>query len=564
MSGKLVFWGAGEVGRLAIGYAIIRNMEVDCFIDANSSKWGSQYMGLKVYSPDHLSELGGDVEVIITVGSKLQGNVISRLAGLGYIYGKNVFTYQEKFLGGGVPAFSEPGFVDLDDGFSLVKPVTDSFLIIDKSENALFRAIKGEKLEHLKTVYERVNASKRLLECVVPTSIVKHEYLNTISPLVFRHEYIAPLSYAWEWPPAMFRDYVLFMIEFISELDRAGLGLGDPNGSNAIFHGGRFLYLDYSGIHWETTDLQIMRLFIELHVNVLVLMVKNRGKGDLFLRNRSLGMKYEDFSGYLSAAERNEYRSVFGECLDLVEKKHIVDACMLLKQYVVKFSGGMVNVSDWTGYQDEMYQSINEPARWTNKQQTVISLINQASPRTLLDLAGNVGWYCVAKAKDLDYAIVADADVGIMDKAYEIIKQLGVTNVLPVRLNIIAPTPAFYRGHHVICTDAIRPHIKGATERFRCDIVLALAVVHHLALSQGLSFEEIIGQLSLFTNRHLIIEFIDRNDRYVKQYLNLNEEFQTAWYTRERFEAALRKSFNLLVAPPTNEQSRVIYLCEKR
>jgi hypothetical protein len=110
----------------------------------------------------------------------------------------------------------------------------------------------------------------------------------------------------------------------------------------------------------------------------------------------------------------------------------------------------------------------------------------------------------------------------------------------------------------------VEPCFKRATDRFKCDVVLALAVEHHLALSQGLSFQEIIEQLALYSNKYLIIEFVDRNDAGVTVYLKQYATIRTAWYTKERFEATLAQTFNIVATAPSDVVTRTIYLCEKK
>jgi hypothetical protein len=400
---------------------------------------------------------------------------------------------------------------------------------------------------------------------IVPTSIVDSAVLNDISPLVFRHEYIEPISYAPEWSPVMLKDYVLFMIDFIAALDRAGLGLNDPSAYNATFYGGKFIYIDYSGIYWKQTPADIFKSFVELHVNPLVLITKNAGKGYFFLKSPGFLVQYKDIAGYLSKSEQMAYSNMLDRFHDLAGQGYIAECCAILKEYIEEITNGLAGLTDWAGYQDSLYDetTLKRQNSWTAKQRGVISMIRQAKPRTMIDLAGNMGWYGIAMSGELDYAITADYDAGISDKAYEMVKRFGVANVLPLFFDLIAPTPAYYRDKPV-STSVIKPYLKSAVERFRCDIAIALAVVHHLTLSQGLSFEGVIGQLALFTNKHLIIEFCNRDDEWVMKYLRQYDPIRTNWYTKERFERVLCEIFNIVTTIPSDVDSRTLYLCEKR
>ncbi len=103
MSRKTVFWGAGEAGRLSLGYASTRHIDVDCFIDANPEKWGTNFKGVKVYPPEHVHDFNGDVEIIVTVGPKRKNEVIARLSEMGFVYGKRASSHTTTSLLAAIP-----------------------------------------------------------------------------------------------------------------------------------------------------------------------------------------------------------------------------------------------------------------------------------------------------------------------------------------------------------------------------------------------------------------------------------------------------------------------------
>lgn len=561
MSKKLIFFGAGEVCRLSIGYAATRHFEVSYISDNDSNKWGDTYKGIPIISPKELkSFMGGDYEIVITVGPKVVIKISEQLQSMGFIYGEDFVTFYDKFYCGTIPSASEPGYVLTSTDYDLVKPVTDCVLTVDKERNYVYRAVGDEKAENLRLVYERVCKSETLIKSIVKTCVLEN---NNTSPLVFQHEFLPLVSYCSEWSPSMFRDYVLYMIDFIAELDKIGLGIQDPSLYNATFHNGKFVYVDYSGIFWDKTNWFIMQTFIELHINTLIIILKCQSKGYMYLQNPMMVAKFADVVGYLNKQEILQYHEMFSGCEKSTVNGEVLKACEILKDYVNLLTSDFASVSDWTGYQDNLYSQKQTQKDYTRKQKEVLSLVRSVSPKTLLDLAGNMGWYSLTLSKELNYAVTIDIDTGISDSAYEILMKLNVKNVYPISLNFIAPTPALYRNVPVY-TEPIHPHIKGAIDRFKCEMVLVLAVIHHLALSQGLSFEEIVGQVYLFTGRYLIIEFIDREDEWVVRYLRQYSESRTAWYTRERFEKALGEKFTITSIRSSDTATRSLYLCEKR
>ena len=129
---------------------------------------------------------------------------------------------------------------------------------------------------------------------------------------------------------------------------------------------------------------------------------------------------------------------------------------------------------------------------------------------------------------------------------------------MPIYMSVCVPTLDYYRDD-AISGSAVEPWRKSAVDRFRSEVVIALAIVHHLAFAQQLSFAEIIGQFTLFTSRYLIVEFIEQNDQYITNFLKNGFE----WYTKENFVRELKKNFKILETRlSTPCETRTIYLCE--
>ncbi len=95
-------------------------------------------------------------------------------------------------------------------------------------------------------------------------------------------------------------------------------------------------------------------------------------------------------------------------------------------------------------------------------------------------------------------------------------------------------------------------------ERGPADAVLALALVHHLAIANNLP----LGKLADFFARltqHLIIEFIPKGDSQVQRLLATREDIFPG-YTREGFEAEFGRRFTIARAVEVKDSDRVLYL----
>jgi hypothetical protein len=99
-------------------------------------------------------------------------------------------------------------------------------------------------------------------------------------------------------------------------------------------------------------------------------------------------------------------------------------------------------------------------------------------------------------------------------------------------------------------------------ERGPADTVLALALVHHLAISNNLPFDMIAAFFSRL-GCSLVIEFVPKTDVQVQKLLSTREDIFHE-YSRESFESVFGKYFEILRAVEIQGSGRVLYLMRKR
>jgi hypothetical protein len=98
-----------------------------------------------------------------------------------------------------------------------------------------------------------------------------------------------------------------------------------------------------------------------------------------------------------------------------------------------------------------------------------------------------------------------------------------------------------------------------ATDRFKCDLVIALDLVRRVALESQLDFGHIAGGLAQFSKRWLVVDFI-RPDTSPPQSSAVEPP---RWYTLENFSAALSQHFGSVNASRLGPDEPVLLLCEK-
>jgi hypothetical protein len=99
-------------------------------------------------------------------------------------------------------------------------------------------------------------------------------------------------------------------------------------------------------------------------------------------------------------------------------------------------------------------------------------------------------------------------------------------------------------------------------ERGPADAVMALALIHHLCISNNVPFAKAAQFLSRIT-RFLIIEFVPKDDSQVQRLLATREDIFMN-YDQANFEKAFRGLFHVKRSNAIQDSRRILYLMEKR
>lgn len=93
-------------------------------------------------------------------------------------------------------------------------------------------------------------------------------------------------------------------------------------------------------------------------------------------------------------------------------------------------------------------------------------------------------------------------------------------------------------------------------------MALALAVIHHLAISNNVPLPQ-LAQFFAARAKWLVIEFVPKSDSQVKRLLSSRKDIFPS-YTREGFEAAFLQRFVIHKAELVRDSERVLYLLESQ
>jgi hypothetical protein len=99
-------------------------------------------------------------------------------------------------------------------------------------------------------------------------------------------------------------------------------------------------------------------------------------------------------------------------------------------------------------------------------------------------------------------------------------------------------------------------------QRGPADLVLALALVHHLAISGNVPLGD-VAKFMAQVGRKLVIEFVPKTDSQVSRLLVVRKDIFGS-YTQEAFEEEFSRYFSIDRREPVAGSQRVMYLMSRR
>ncbi len=425
--------------------------------------------------------------------------------------------------------------------------------------------------------------------------------------LVLEHDRIPFISYPHEWPASMLKAAALFHIDLYKELGPYGLTIKDWHPYNILFNGTNPVFVDFTSIipienlcneayltppHvpvlfqqvWDTTAAYFYEMYRRMCVPyfLLPLYLMHRRKharartrmAETVLNASNQVMNRKEVFPVLSIDRlRYEVKSFFKK-LALAEHGPMKLKFLQLLRAEVKGLSVSLESSAYSNYYAAKGEEFGfEPSPdWPNKQRAVYEAIERFQPITLLDIGSNTGWFSVLGAKLGCQVVAVDIDEVCVDLVYSRARR-GALPILSLVMDVTKPTPdvpplAYENEPSLSVMGGESPLLFSGYKRLKCNMVLALSIVHHLALGQGFNFHQIVKMLSDFTSKYLLVEFVARDDPLIVaeptffSALNANQ-YRFDWYTLGNFVEELSRCFRQIEIKASHPESRVILICEK-
>ena len=442
------------------------------------------------------------------------------------------------------------------------------FLFIDKYK--LYRVISSQ----YKNNYDYLIDSGLYCKLVEGKLLIPHVevsldgYKHKDIYKIIEPELIPFISYSYEWCFSQLKDAALLLIKIQREALNYNMILKDASSYNIQFYKGRPILIDTLSFEIYQDDqpwvayrqfcqhfLAPLFLMAEIDIGFNKLMSLYIDGIPIYLASKflpkSTWLKFSILTHiHLHAKTQNKYQETQQKIkLHKLNKHSLIGLIDHLDKTIDSIKWNPAGTEWGNYYADTNYL----PESMTDKKYLVAKYLGICKPSTLWDFGANTG-IITRIASDKNIASIAfDIDPVAVEKNYLMIKEKNETMILPLCIDINNPSAAIGWANKERLS---------LWERGPVDMIISLALVHHLVISNNLPFSHIA--LLFFTNtRFLLIEYIPKEDSQVQRLLYTRDDIFSE-YTQACFEESFLKYFIILEHQKILNTHRVIYLMEKR
>lgn len=372
--------------------------------------------------------------------------------------------------------------------------------------------------------------------------------------LVLEHQRVPFVSYPYEWSFAMLRDAALLQLDLLSTALDSGTSMKDGYAYNVQWRGVHPAFVDIGSFEPTTGGPWAgYRQFCQTFLYPLMLQAYRDVAFQPFLRGAIEGITPEQMRNLLSFRDRfrrGVWKNVhLHEALSrrfAAQSARDVEREARSSGFSVEITKAMVAKlrklvgrlewkrarSTWSDYRRICSYS---DADTTAKAAFVERAVASAEPSFVLDLGCNEGTFARIAARRAETVVAVDSDALVVDHLYRALREEGVDNVLPLVIDLTDPSPA--RGWR--CVER-----KSFGERARADVVLALALVHHLAIAGNVPINEVAEWLRTLGGT-VLVEVPHRDDPMVGRLLANKPAHLHDDYALETFLGAFAPLFRV-------------------
>ncbi|MEP6388342.1 MAG: hypothetical protein ABJ056_00295 [Halioglobus sp.] len=464
-----------------------------------------------------------------------------------------------------------------------------------------FRDPSGFVFSHDGTVYRQINESfaaafDQFVESGLYQALADKGYLVSHEDVtasdvprqpgcykVIEPQQLPYISYPYEWSFSQLKDAAMLTLRIQTVALKHGFVLKDASAYNIQFVGGKPVFIDtlsfepyVDGTPWVAYRqycqhfLAPLALMSYVDVDLGKLLVTHIDGVPLALASKLLPTRTRlsyalQAHIHVHAKLQSDYADAAGDSgsnsakTDSATKANKAKLSASGLQAIVESLASIVRklewkppATEWGDYYDHTNYSDDSTSRKKELVAHLLSCIEQPL-NVVHDLGANTGEYSRIAAEHADLVVSQDIDPVAVERNYRQVKASEPRNVLPLLQDLFSPSPAIGWANEE--RDSFR-------QRGRCDALMALALVHHLAISNNTPLDR-IAELFAELADWLIIEFVPKTDSQVIRLLETRQDI-FPHYTEDGFEQAFGEYFEITQKEAVTGSERSLYLMQSR
>lgn len=444
----------------------------------------------------------------------------------------------------------------------------------------LYRSVDAKYKEHYDALMDGLYQ-----ELIDENLLIEHKEVALVSGLpkstykVIQPTYIPFISYPYEWSFSQLQDAALLTLKVQRIAMKHGMNLKDASAYNVQFLNGQPIFIDslsfetYKPVPWVAykqfcqhflaplalmchTDLRLQDLLqtnidgIPLDLASTLLPTKTKLQPGLLMHIHLHGRSQVSHASDGAVAAQGKQPK-----LSTTMSSQALLGLIGSLEGAVKKLKPKGQQTEWASYYVNNNNYVDTAMK--HKQELVRQFVQKLKAKTAVDVGANTGLFSMIAADEGAYTLALDIDPLATEGLYRHLNREGDVRqerILPLVNDFTQPSPALGWNNQ---------ERKAILDRISVDAVLALAVVHHLAIPSNIPLVKIAEVFAQISKKGLIVEFIPKEDSQVKILLATREDIFTD-YTKTGFEAAFSQYFKIKQVEPIKKSKRFLYLMEKK